>query len=129
MFFLKFLPFVSLSLLFLGNIAAECVDISGTYLCHGGETVIISKTSDKEGLYAYTQTRNGVESPILPTPAEGVISTTTCTENRITTKEVSSEGTLTVVFALYEQTLGFHTNFVEPDGRTISGTGLPCDKQ
>ena len=134
MFFLKFLSFVSLSLLFMGNVAAaECVDLSGTYSCEG-EIMTLTKTSNKEGLYAYSATRYGVENPILPVFDESagqVTLTTTCTENQIETKlESSNDGTLTASFIfLNEQTLAMRFTLVDLNGRSSIDEGAFCNKQ
>ena len=134
MSFLKFLSIASLSLLFLENVAAECVDLSGTYSCEG-VLMTLTKTSDKEGLHAYTSTTYGIENPVVlafDESAGSVTSTTTCTENQIETKQTSSnDGTLTLIFALLdEQTLATHAMFVEPSGRIVMGpAGTFCYKQ
>ena len=134
MSFLKFLSSASLSLLFFGNIAAECVDLSGTYSCEG-RTLTLSKISNEESLHAYTVTEYGAEEPFLPPPFDGsagiVASTTTCNENQIETKvEASNDGTFTASLAfLNERILAMHFTFVDSGGFKLMNEGMLCDKQ
>ncbi len=50
---LKFVSFALFSLLFLGNLQAECVDLSGTYRCSNGIRVNISQSVDEQKIHTY----------------------------------------------------------------------------
>ena len=120
MSFLKFLSTVSLSLLFLGNVAAECVDLSGTYSGEG-KIMTFSKISDEGGIFGYSimVKRNGIEGPMFSFSGfpEEIIPTITCTKDQMETKLESPHGTMTITAILKEKILTIlaatHTN----DGR------------
>ena len=88
MSFFRFLSLVSLPILFFGNVVAECVDLSGTYLCENDE-VVISRDLEGEGIFAYSMTEekdgNKVTSPLLEILVDTEV-TTECTENWIKTE-------------------------------------------
>ncbi len=58
---LKFVSFAFLSLPFLGNIWAECPDLTGTYLCEDSKygEVTFSHSVDGQGMTTYHNKRRG----------------------------------------------------------------------
>ena len=112
MFLLKFLSSTSLYLLLLGNAAAECVDLSGTYLCED-EMITLSKTSDARGFLSYSITAkiNGIEQKSIPLyfrMPKAAIPTVTCTKNQMETTVETSLDTITITLVLEEKILTIH---------------------
>ena len=104
MFFLKFLSSISLYLLLLGNVAAECVDLSGTYSCED-EMITLSKTSDAGGFLSYSITAkiNEIEQKSIPLYfriPKAAIPTVTCTKNQIETVFKESNDTTVILTAI-----------------------------
>ena len=134
MFFLKFLSSVSLSLLFVGNVAAECVDLSGTYLCENdNETITLTKTSNDEGMLGYSvSTKVNGEERILPFNllAYGMVPTTTCTENQIETEaEEPNAGAIKLTAMLQGEMLTLRIAVDVSDGRPTAIREDICRRQ
>ncbi len=133
MLFLKFLSSASLYLLLFGNLAAECVDLSGTYSCEG-DVITLSKTSNQEGLFGYSMTAkiNGVEEtiPFADNRTEGTVPTTTCTGNQVETKfEILNVGTMTITAILSDKTLTTRLSVDVNDGRPTAMREQDCHRQ
>ena len=99
MSFFRFLSLVSLPFLFFGNVVAECIDLSGTYLCAKTMPVTISKDSAGKGLSAFNMTveENGfkVTRPLLE--IDGITDLTTeCVGNSIKAEANVREGLIIV---------------------------------
>ena len=131
MLFLKFLSSISLSLLFFGNLAAECIDLSGTYSCEGGG-MTISRTSDAEGALGYSATikENGIEKttsfinfPKGPTP------TTVCSEDQIETRFQESGNTTVTLTAILRGEVFTMRLAVELDGTSMTVQEETCHRQ
>ena len=86
----KFLSFASLSLLFLGNIKADCIDLTGIYACKTGE-LKLSQNTNQQGIKQYIVTHTSDEGtvktatyPITSYPtAPGAMMIITCNEDQV----------------------------------------------
>ena len=135
MSFLKFLSIVSLSLLFLGNVVAECVDLSGTYSCEDG-MITLSKTSDKGDIFDYSVTTTEVNLRYTPFDFSHLpkYATTICTKNKMETKIEASPGdieNMTIITVVLEEKILTARSISVVPGDVYSGVikEITCRKQ
>ena len=84
----KFLSFASLSLLFLGNIKADCIDLTGSYACENGSKLTLSLNTDSQGTVTEYTITNEVEgetkTDTISIPYSlGLLMKVTCNENQL----------------------------------------------
>ncbi len=67
MSFLKFVSFASFSLFFLGNVWAECIDLSGIYRCGGNPAreIEFTQSVDNQGITTYIMKADQHEAPLV----------------------------------------------------------------
>ena len=54
-FHFKFLSFVSFVFFCFGNVNADCIDLTGRYLCSNGQTIEFSQSTDHLGVITYNR--------------------------------------------------------------------------
>ena len=133
--FLKFFSLVSLPMLFFGNAVAECVDLSGTYLCENSK-IVVSKDREGENIFAdITEDIDGAEVTRLffdyNLAEMGVIPGTECTKNWIKVEETKPTYSLSVKFELREDGEVFVTSWEQKSlsGSLVRKGGQSCDRQ